>query len=84
MPPVTQNHIDANKELASLAQKTGANFISVKALSDASTKRILPTLIQNDLLHYNNEGIKAIARQIKRSLYSNANLITNPNDPMRT
>lgn len=72
MPPIGQPYIEANKELADLARATGANFIGVKSLSDPFTKRVQPRVMQDDL-HYNYEGIREFARQIKRSVYSNAN-----------
>ena len=73
IPPTSQIHIDVNRSLASLAQATGANFISVKNLSDPSTKRALPRLTDPENQCYNAEGIKMLAKQIKKSIYSSAN-----------
>ena len=76
IPPTTEINREVNKELSDLAQATGVNFISAKNLCDPLTKCIKPSLIQNDGLHYTNEGIKLFAKQIKRSIWSKNDKIT--------
>ena len=75
IPPTSQINHEVNKELGNLAQATGVNFISTKNLCDPMTKSILPSLIQADKLHYTHEGIKMVARQIKRSIWSTNNKV---------
>ena len=75
IPPTSQINQEVNRELGDLAQATGVNFISTKNLCDPATKSILPSLIQSDKLHYTHEGIKMLARQIKRSIWSTNNKV---------
>ena len=83
IPPTSQINQDVNKELADLAQATGVNFVSAKNLCDPYTRTIIPSMIQPDKLHYTGEGIKMIARQIKRSIWSQNNKInTEKNQPI--
>ena len=65
-------HKEANEALQKLSKYTESNFISTKACLDKTTKRLRPHLMR-DRLHYNDWGIKTIAKGIKKSLFSSAN-----------
>ena len=71
IPPIGKTHGDVNDVLQKLSKFTETNFISLKALRDTRTERIRPNLMYG--IHYNEYGIKLVARDIKKSLYSDAN-----------
>ena len=71
LPPTEKNHIDVNLKLQKLSQYTGSNFITTKTFLDRNTGKIRSNVM--DGIHYNEWGIKMIAKQIKKSLYSTAN-----------
>lgn len=71
IPPIGKTHNEVNELFQQLSKFTEANFITTKALRDNRTGRIRPNLM--DGIHYNDYGIKLVAREIKKSLYSTAN-----------
>ena len=66
IPPIGKTHGDVNDVLQKLSKFTETNFISLKALRDTRTERIRPNLMYG--IHYNEYGIKLVARDIKKSL----------------
>ena len=71
LPPLGKDHINVNKTLQKLAQNLGCNFISAKAFTDHATGKIRSNLMRG--FHYNNVGIRHLAKEIKKSLFSTAN-----------
>ena len=71
IPPIGKTHNEVNDLLQKLSKFTETNFISLKALRDTRTGRIRPNLMNG--IHYNEYGIRLVARDIKKSLYSDAN-----------
>ena len=76
LPPNGKPKEDAGSQLRELAQSTGCNFISLKGLKDKNTKKLRANMLQTDGVHYTEVGVKILAKEIKRSLYSNANMPT--------
>ena len=72
LPPLAQLHNETNKCLQKLSQQTQSNFISTKVMRDASSGRPRANIFEG--FHYNDYGIKILAKEIKKSLYSKANL----------
>ena len=71
IPPLQETHKNLNSKLQKLSQHTESNFISTKRFLDQKTGQIRANLM--DGIHYNDWGIKMIAKEMKKSLYSNAN-----------
>ena len=72
LPPLDDPQIETNQGLQKLANLTNSNFISAKEFRDRTTGRLRKNLM-NDY-HYNNVGVKTLARGLKKSLFSDANL----------
>ena len=72
LPPLGQKHNETNHLLHKLSGHTETNFISTKPLRDTATGHLRANVM--DWIHYNEYGIKIMAKQIKKSLYSSANL----------
>ena len=73
LPPLTKAHITMNKSLEKLAKNLESNFISTNAFLDHTTEKLRGKLMRNDNYHYNDVGIRHLAKEIKKSLFSNAN-----------
>ena len=73
LPPLDDPHIKVNNLLQKLTQNTGSNFITTKACRDRNSGQMRQNLIR-DKIHYNTIGIKTIAREMKKSLFSQANI----------
>ena len=71
IPPLADRHNDLNTRLQKLSKHTGTNFITTKAFRDRNTGQIRRNLM--DGIHYNRDGVRLIAREIKKSLYSTSN-----------
>ena len=77
--PSNAKHIQYNRQLRDLAFRRQAPIISVDAMMDRDSGHI-----RNDLLngiHYTNKGIRILAKEIKRSLYSNRSVRDIPSRP---
>ena len=72
LPPLSDSQIETNKSLQKLANHTNCNFITTKAFRDRTTGQMRQNLV--DEYHYNAVGIKTLAREIKKSLFSPSNL----------
>ena len=66
--------------LQKLARHTESNFITTKAFRDRQTGKMRMNLV--DGIHYNNLGIRTLAREIKKSLFSHSNLDTQTLDTL--
>ena len=73
LPPLQNSHKEVTKRLQRLCQYMKCNFIHTKVFSDRKTGKIRRDTMR-DYLHYNEYGIKILAKQIKKSLYSDANI----------
>ena len=73
IPPISKDHIEVNKELHKLSKNLECNFVSAKPFLDHATGKIRGNLMSNDGYHYNNVGIRHLAKEIKKSLFSSAN-----------
>ena len=71
LPPLDREHIEVNNELQKLCRFTESNFISTKALQDRTTGKIRPHTMRG--FHYNELGVRILAKEMKKSLYSTAN-----------
>ena len=71
-PPLSHDHNQMNKGLQKLCQNLGCNFISTKTFQDHATGRLRANLMRG--FHYNSIGIRHLAKEIKKSLFSSANL----------
>ena len=63
-----------------LSQHTQSNFISTKAFKDNATGKIRANLMKG--IHYTHIGIRVLAKEIKKSLYSSANKLSPQLDAM--
>ena len=66
-------HNKVNDQLQKLSSFTQTNFVSTKEFKDKRTGKIRSNLMK-DFVHYNDWGVKILAQQIKKSLYSIANI----------
>ena len=57
--------------LQKLSNHTESNFVSTKALTDSASGKLRARTM--DGIHYNDLGIRILAKEIKKSLYSSAN-----------
>ena len=73
IPPLTNEHVAMNKGLQKLAQDLECNFISAKPFQDHSTGKLRANLMKSDMYHYNDIGVRHLAKEIKKSLFSTAN-----------
>ena len=73
IPPLQNGHNKVNEQLQKLSAYTQTNFVSTKEFKDINTGKIRPNLMK-DFVHYNDWGVKILAKQIKKSLYSTANI----------
>lgn len=72
LPPLTSKNIEVNKHLQKLCSHTESNFVSTKVFVDKASGKIRSGLTNG--IHYNTWGVKMLAKEIKKSLYSNANI----------
>ena len=65
--------VEANKLLQKLSKHTGSNFISTKSFLDRGSGKLRANLMR-DPIHFNEWGVRILAKEIKKSLYSKANM----------
>ena len=75
IPPVVEGHVEANASLQKLAMDSGSNVITNKPFLDRATGKLRANLTKGT--HYTDWGVKLIAKEIKKSLYSKANIGNN-------
>ena len=81
-PPLSKEHIEINKMFAKMSRVTKTNMISTKVFTDENTGKIRPDTmkVKKDRsidFHYNDYGIKLLAKEIGKSLYSSSNIQSN-------
>ena len=80
LPPLGEKHNKVNNLLQKLASFTESNFISTKEFCDKATGKLRTKLMKdpsNDFgrnFHYSEWGVCILSKEIKKSLYSRANL----------
>ena len=78
LPPLSDAQIEVNGMFRRLATHTASNLISTKQFRDRATGQLRLNTIASDGFHYNDVGVKILAKELKKSLFSSAN-ITNLN-----
>ena len=76
LPPISKTHEAINETLDTLSNNTGTNFISTKAFLDNNDGMLRAETMKDDF-HYNDYGIKILAKAIMKSLYSDENVGNN-------
>ena len=79
----TQHH-ETNQALHRLCKHTGSNFITTKPFLDKTTKKIRSNTLNNKGNSLNEWGVRIIAKEIKKSLFSDANKGRNKLTDLRT
>ena len=80
LPPLGEKHNKVNGLLQKLASYTESNFISTKEFRDKATGRLRANLMKDPskdygrTYHYNEWGVSILSKEIKKSLYSKANM----------
>ena len=72
LPPLSDAQVEVNGMLNRLALHTGSNIISTKQFRDRNTGQMRSNLMNG--IHYNEVGIRILAKEMKKSLYSDANI----------
>ena len=73
LPPISDTQIEMNGKIRSLATYTSSNLISTKQFRDRTTGRLRLDTVAKDGFHYSDIGVKILAKEIKKSLFSSAN-----------
>ena len=64
--------MEINKMLQKLCKLTGSKFITTKSSFDRQSGRMRANVMNG--IHYNKWGIRMLAKEMKKSLYSKANV----------
>ena len=72
LPPMNEFCVEVNEKLQKLSKYTGSNYISTKAFLDRATGKLRANVMVGK--HYNEWGIRMLAKELKKSLYSTANI----------
>ena len=72
LPPLDNEHTQVNTALQKLSKHTESNFISTKPFQDRITGKLRANTMKG--FHYNDLGVKLIAKEMKKSLFSTANI----------
>ena len=75
LPPLANGHIEVNRVLQKLSKYTGSNFVSTKNFRDSMSGKIRANVMNG--IHFNTLGVKILAKEMKKSLYSTANVDNN-------
>ena len=76
VPPVDENHTNLCKQLQKLSSFTQCNFVSTNVFKDRTSGQLragMTEVTQSGVHHYTEWGLKILAKEIKKSLYSTAN-----------
>ena len=72
LPPLSDAQVQVNGMLNRLAAHTGSNLVSTKHFCDRNTGQMRSNLMNG--IHYNDVGVRILAKEMKKSLFSEANL----------
>ena len=78
VPPVDDNHLNLCKRLQKLSSFTDCNFVSTNVFIDKTSGKLrsgMTKTTQSGVHHYSEWGLKILAKEIKKSLYSTANTV---------
>ena len=78
VPPVDDNHMELCKQLQKLSTFTECNFVSTNVFKDKTSGKLrsgMTDVTSSGVHHYTEWGLKILAKEIKKSLYSTANSI---------
>ena len=73
LPPIGDGQIEVNGLVRRLAAYTSSNLISTKQFRDRTTGQLRLNTVAVDGFHYSDIGIKILAKEIKKSLFSHSN-----------
>ena len=73
LPPIGDGQSEMNGLLRRLAAYTSSNLISTKQFRDRTTGQLRLNTVASDGYHYSDIGIKILAKEIKKSLFSQSN-----------
>ena len=74
IPPISSEHKKVNEKLHKLSQLTESNYISDKAFLDHRSKQMMSSMMIPRDFHYDDHGIRTLAKGVMKSLYSEANI----------
>ena len=73
--PPREGAQEANFHLRGLAGESKSNFVSLKGMKDRRTQKFMAGMIQDDGHQLTRQGTRILAQEVKRSLYSKANMV---------
>ena len=73
LPPIGDGQIEMNGLVRRLAAYTSSNLISTKQFRDRTTGQLRLNTMASDGFHYSDIGIKILAKEVKKSLFSHSN-----------
>ena len=76
IPPLQNGHNKVNEHLQKLSSYTQTNFVRTKEFKDKNTGKIRSNLLK-DFVHYNDWGVRILAKQIKKAFILQPMLATN-------
>ena len=76
LPPLSDEHIEMNNSFQKMCKNLRCNYISTKCFLDRTTGKLRNNLMSG--FHYNQIGIRHLAKEMKKSLFSTSNLRNGP------
>ena len=73
LPPIPDSHIEINDMLDRLCDYTDSNFVTTEPFRHNKTGKLRSETMR-DAFHYNEYGVKILAKEIRRNLYSEKNI----------
>ena len=73
LPPIGDAQVEVNTHIRRLASYTGSQLISTKQFLDRTTSQLRLNTVAPDGYHYSDIGVKILAKEIKKSLFSYSN-----------
>ena len=73
LPPISDSHMKINDMLHRLCNYTDSNYVDTSVFQDWNTGK-LRSATMKDAIHYNEYGVKILAKEIRRNLYSTKNI----------
>ena len=71
LPPLANGHKSVSTLLQRLSTHTESNFVSTKVFTDGASGKLRAKTM--DGIHYSDFGIRLLAKEMKKSLYSSSN-----------
>ena len=73
LPPISNSHIAISDMLERLCEYTDTNYVTTEPFRDSKTGKLRSETMK-DAYHYNEYGVKILAKEIRRRLYSEKNI----------